>query len=243
MTSVGLLDAYIQILDYEGNFINAITFGNREHNSVGNWSIGPDGNIYTSGKLIGTIDLDFGPDEYNLIQESGRNDIYFCKYNSAFELVWARQFEAGNEASCNSPQIDSENNIYLGGYYTTGGDFNPNEDEYNSLPEPTNSAVYFMKLDPIGDFQWVRSINGASSSFLTELVVSSRNNIYVAGTFSNSLDLNAGLGVDSVYNVGRVLRDFFLTKYDECHLPIFDFRTVEACDSFVLKMDVIQSIL
>ena len=103
-------------------------------------------------------------------------------------------------------------NIYIGGTYQAGADFDPST---NIVNEPYRGGFYdcfIEKLDTNGDFVWVKTMGGSEQDNLEDLTVDDQGNIYSVGMFGDTVDFDPGV---DTYNLMVVKnRDMFVHKLD-----------------------------
>lgn len=111
----------------------------------------------------------------------------------------------------NSIAIDNDNNFYLAGSYSQSLDFDPSA--YTTTLEPEgNDDAYFCKYDEFGQLVWGMSIGGNNADGVNEIFVDDAGNVYVAGYFAGTADLDPDLFAVNVTAVGDY--DIFFAKYD-----------------------------
>jgi hypothetical protein len=104
--------------------------------------------------------------------------------------------------------IDSHGNIYLTGYFNgtaTFGDF--------TLTADGNNNSYAAKLDPEGNFIWVKSFGGTAlftNDYFNSITIDDEDNIYLTGIF----DLKAQFG-QTILNSHNGSTDIFIAKLDK----------------------------
>ncbi|MBP7101848.1 MAG: hypothetical protein KBA86_01235, partial [Bacteroidales bacterium] len=85
-------------------------------------------------------------------------------------------------------KIDTENNIYLIGYFSKEIDFDPSEKEV--IVKATDPMdAYLLKLDKQGNYQWVKTLSGKGTNKGNSLALDSKNNIYFTGSFQDKASL------------------------------------------------------
>lgn len=88
-------------------------------------------------------------------------------------------------------------------------DFDPGEDK-NTLTAPDNSSKLFtLKLDEYGKFQWVKQFFNDVTAPLP-MSVDKFGNIYLTGSFSDTVDFDQGTGIFTMISSG--INDIFITK-------------------------------
>jgi hypothetical protein len=113
-------------------------------------------------------------------------------------LQWAKQF--GGDAYIDSnPFILTNNNelIYTGSALLGSYDFDPGDSEL-TMENEDDSYMFVTKLDVQGNLSWIKTFSSPAGSFtkIEALISDESNNLYLAGSFEDSLDLDPGPGVD-----------------------------------------------
>ncbi len=167
--------------------------GDERSNSI---DIDQSGNVYISGHFEGTVDFDPGPGEYNLTTQ-GRA-ICIIKYTTTGALVWAKAVVGTGSGKPLHLDIDSTGNVYTTGYFNGTLDFDPD----TSIFELTSNArdIFILKIDTNGEFIWGKQIGGSGYDLGQSLSLDHIGNVYVAGSFSGSVDFNPGAGIDNIHD-------------------------------------------
>lgn len=207
----GNTDIYITKSDSLGNFIWAKTIGGS--GSDNGWSIALDNacNVYSTGRFQNTVDFDFGSGTNNLTAAGG-DDMYLNKLDSAGNYIWAKRIGgvAGDEMGV-SIALDDRNNILTTGYFHGTVDFNPGAG-VNNLTTVAVQDVFISKLDSGGNYIWAKSFGGSSDDNGSAIATDKNKNIYVTGSYRNSVDFNPGAGIFTINSIGDV--DVFISKLD-----------------------------
>lgn len=150
--------------------------------------------------VIGTFqsELDFG----DFILTPGLQSEFVVKFNSEGEAIWGKSFgswELNSFAFISSVAVDSENNVYISGYFTGSLTF------ANTTVETDNWMFYFAKYDSIGNELWIITSDASES----KIQVDSEDNIIVAGIFQGQVSF------DSVVLTSNGSTDIFTAKFDE----------------------------
>lgn len=126
----------------------------------------PLGNIYyvgTFGYYAQTGNVDFDPSGGTFVLGGlAAANIYVVKLTHDRQFVWAKQFD--NHGTSNSdPDVatDAAGNVYVSGKFYATCDFDPGPGVYDL--DPGGEAVFLVKLNTAGDFQWAKSIAGDST--------------------------------------------------------------------------------
>lgn len=183
-------------------------------------AIGADAssNIYITGHFNGTSDFDPGPGVFNL--SSGGTSMYFAKYDAAGNFVYAKLISGNGGIYPQSILLDASNNIYVAGYVTGGYDFDPGPGSAPGGGAAGSTASFICKYDNAGNYIFNDNFFPTGSS-LREFVIynmdiDASKNIYVAGAFSGTIDMDPSVsGTVSVNSgSGAFKEDAFLAKYD-----------------------------
>jgi len=200
------------------NFAWAKQIGECGSNNAGNLiAVDASGNVYTTGRVTGTVDFDPGPGVFNL-SSSGPENFFVSKLNAAGNFVWAKQMSgSGQYCSSNSITVDAQGNVYTTGHFSYTVDFDPGLGVFN-LSAPTED-LFVSKLDACGNFVWAKQI-GAPIDLANDravgrsIAVDASGNVYTTGYFhGTTVDFDPGPGLyilNSGYNIAKI----FVSKLD-----------------------------
>lgn len=150
------------------------------------------GNIYVSGtyqspygKLI-FYDNDAQVAHNPKLRPYGDFDnSYFSKFSPQGKLLWNKSICGGQYYS--TLATDLENNIYVAGKTRHKAVFDSLE-----VALPGNEMFYIAKYNAAGKPQWVKTGTLNFGGNISSVKVDGRNNVYVAGNYSYSLNLGDG---------------------------------------------------
>ncbi|MCK5847442.1 MAG: T9SS type A sorting domain-containing protein [Bacteroidales bacterium] len=128
--------------------------------------------------------------------------------NPNFEWVKSNQGYQGN-ANAISVELDSAGNIYTIGSFSGTVDFNPSVPLYYGLTSGSYWSYYIQKLDSNGNLLWVRQID-FTDGHIKQFNVSQSGQIYIAGTFQDSVDIDPEATTHMLYSNGEY--DVFILK-------------------------------
>ncbi|MBA2524495.1 MAG: hypothetical protein H0V18_01745 [Pyrinomonadaceae bacterium] len=153
------------------------------------------------------------------------------KYSLKGSLIWARNVSVNGVVTPHGVAVDAANNIYVIGYFgLTGGA--PSSGDFDPGPATatlTNSGgwdPFVAKYDPDGNYVWARTFGNTATATTDErtwdLAVDASGNVYVAGFFNGTYDLDASPGgVNQLTSAGGT--DAFIVKYDTTGNHIWGF--------------------
>ena len=201
-------------LDKNGNFISYINF-NVPYSAI--WAqIRKNSFRYVYGYYSSAIDIDYGNNTNTISQNSCSDNLYIAKYDLNFNLIWHKKIECTNTIRINTLEIDANENLIYGGQFK--GTFDVNLDAgVKNLTEfvPGFYSYYFSKLDNNGNFIFGKTIPNKRQNDDVKLtsIILSNNNIYFAGSFIDSMDLNPDENISEIiYTNGS--QPYFIIKID-----------------------------
>ena len=209
-TSNGGFDAFIQKMDAAGNFLWVKTFGGTS-NDLGNAiTVDGNGNIYTTGNFIGTVDFDPSASIDNHTS-SGLFDVFVQKMDAAGNFLWAKTFGGTITDNGNFITLDGSGNIYVTGSFQGTADFDPSSGVDNHTSSGGDD-IFVQKMDASGNFLWAQSFGGTANDRGNAIAVDGNNNIYTTGYFAGTADLDPSAATDNHTSNG--LFDAFVQKMD-----------------------------
>jgi hypothetical protein len=163
---------------------------------------------------------------------------YIVKYTLSGTVVWATYlYNTPNSAQynkTNSISFDSNNNIYVTGFYRINNQIvlqNANgngQDASNvTLPVTSNYNMFLVCYNSSGQVQWATSFNTSGFSSGQSLIIDSSNNIYITGDYISSsiISLKNASGNDQVNSSitlpSRPSSSMFLMKYNSSGTALF----------------------
>lgn len=211
LTSIGVEDVFISKLDNSGNFLWAKTIGGGASDVGLGISLYSSGNIYISGWFQGTVDFDPGTGVFDLISNSGSNDIYVSKLDSNGNFVWAKAMGGPSDDIGQAVSVDSLDNVYTTGWFNGTVDFDPGPGIFDVPNSGQFGAdIFISKLDSNGDFVWAKSMGGTSSDGGYGISVDTSGNVYTTGFFGGTVDFNPSAEVFDLVSSGGA--DIFISK-------------------------------
>jgi len=135
---------------------------------------GTDGNIWIAGSFKKTFQLDA---DSTLQAESG-SDIFFAKYSTNGNLLLHQQIGGDDDENLNAFVLDKQNNLYLGGSYTTNMKFGT-----STLINYGKQDMFVVKYDSMANRKWYKIAGGKHDDLLKSLSVDTLGYLYVVGDF------------------------------------------------------------
>ena len=175
-------------------------------------SIGVDanGNVYTTGNFRATVDFDpsAGVDSKTAV---GDKDVFIQKLAADGSFVWAKQMGGTGEDIAYGLEIDALGNVYTIGLFEDTVDFDPNAG-VQALISGVGRNVFIQKLDPNGNFLWVKQIGVTGRCVAYASATDAQGNLYLTGDFSGTVDFDPSMNNQSLTSNGGV--DGYVLKLD-----------------------------
>jgi len=199
LSSSGQSDVFVSKMSPGGTTLwykKAGGTSNDEGNSI---AVDNSGNVYVTGTYAGTAT--FGTQN---ITTAGGSDIFLAKYNNSGNLLWVVSAGGNDSDRSKSLALDASGNPYITGFYLNQATFGAH------TVNCTGYGVYIAKYNSSGTAQWVRTSTGSANVAGYGITVSG-NNVYTAGTFSNTITFN---GVTLASDTPRPPIQGFLVAYN-----------------------------
>lgn len=164
--------------------------------------VGENGNVHIFGNVTGAADLDFGPGVVTAT-EIGRT-----VFSVAADGLYRWHYVMPGVSRFRIAFVDAYDNIVVTGSFTGSVDFDPG---------PT---AYFLSSDGWNEFYWVLRDDGsfvaAQSSNMDGIALRDETgSVYIARSFSNSIDVDPGPGVVELVDTSvPYVNDGYLLKLD-----------------------------
>ncbi len=210
LVSSGSGDIFLAKYNSNGVYQWAIGMGGANLDGGNGIAIDASSNIYLTGYFLGTVDFNPGGGTNNLTS-NGYQDIFVAKYNSSGTHQWA--FNVGSTIG-DFPQdiaVDASSNVYVVGFFQGNTDFDPGAGTNNLILSGASDG-FIAKYNSSGTHQWAFQIGGTSSDRCDGIDIDATSNIYVTGSFYNTIDFNPGGATNNLTPVGG--RDIFVAKYN-----------------------------
>ena len=111
---------------------------------------------------------------------------------------WIKTFgQSSNIDWVSSIAVDKNSNVYVAGSFHGTIDFDPGAGQELKTSVADQNDAYLLKLDPFGNFLWVKTFGSSSSDDIESIAVDDLGNIYFFGRTFGQVDVNPGVGVES----------------------------------------------
>jgi len=198
VTNRGNHDIYVAKYGPDGSFKWVRTAGGNMGDYSQAMAVDGAGNVYITGEFETTAY--FGS---VAITTNGDNDIYFAKYNTNGDLIFAKKVGGGVYSDKGLGMSYSNGNIYITGRCQGTVNF-PGV----SLTGPGGRNIFVVKYTASGNFVWGKLAGSSGNDEGYAIGNDSAGNVYVTGYFSGTANFSGKTISSSGGN------DIFLAKYN-----------------------------
>lgn len=208
-------DVFIAKYDSSGNYtwVNQIGGSNFENGFC--LALDSFGKFWAGGYFLETVDFDPSTATRNLSSPDRSNyNSFYARYSQntgAYDTAWTVQDRMGGDDEILDMFYDSKGNIYATGYFEGDVDFDPSS-KVAELKSNGGLDVFVAKYDSLGNYQWAFNLGSSLTDIGYEITVDLKDNIYITGSFSDTLDLDPSAATANIISEGS--SDIFLAKYD-----------------------------
>jgi hypothetical protein len=180
-------------------------------------AVDSNGNTYItffvgiSGSYISVTDYDGGTRNNVQLATSTNPGTYLIKYDNVGIALWAVKIDSGGWDYPGDLAVDSADNIYITGMYSTAitlYDAAGTRTNLVSLPSATSGTygAYIIKYNTSGVVLWAIKIDGGASQRGFALKVDTNDSVYIAGVMNANNSITA-------YNPGNVSSGYTVSSY------------------------------
>ena len=192
-------DGYLIKADPSGNISWSLRLGGTSSDGPSGLDIDNNGNIFVTGYYTSSMTL--GAFTLN---SKGSRDVYVAKIDPNGNVMWAVSAGGTGIDRAGELTLDPTGNVFITSNFKGTMFFGA-----DSLVNNTNqNDGYAAKLDGNGNWLWARAINGPGDDNGVSIEADSAGNLYVGGTFRDTVIAGA------FTLVSQGAEDLFLLKYD-----------------------------
>lgn len=185
LLSAGSDDCFVLKLSTTGNLTWARRLGGAHSNIAYGIAVDNSGAVYISGHFYGLCDFNPSPvATYNLNSLVVGSDAFICKLNAAGNFVWAFDVGGNNNDYAYSVTTDRDANVYIGGSFGDGFDFDLSAG-YNILFPSGPSDGFLWSLDSTGGFRWAIRMGSNGSDACYAVTLDAGSHVYATGVYTN----------------------------------------------------------
>jgi len=196
-------------------------------------AIGQNGDLFVTGSISGTADLDPSGSERLLGSAgSGSSILVLARYNPQLELAWAYGAGSYGSTSGQGIAIDPRNDdILLTGLLGTQTlDMDFSSDSFYLQRSGFGLDLWLARYNPQAQFKWAFRLGNVNDDISTGVAVNASGRIGVSGAYSRTVDFNPAAN-DSFKLTAVSDRDAFVALYHD------DGRFIAAADTGTTSID------
>lgn len=196
----------------------------------------PFGNSYVTGYYNSSLYCDsiFVHDSTQALASAGAWDIFLTKLNPQGYFQWIKSIGDATTEQGFSIAVSSSNELYLSGAFYGLTDLDPST-ATAPIQSDGHSDMYLSKLDTAGQLLWVESLGGTGEDAGTALFMDAKDNLYVAGHFSDTAVFDYSFAGPEFISQGD--KDMFFLKVGTCAPPSVNVSQ----SSFTLSVEEVEA--
>ncbi len=204
ITNNGSEDAFLAKYGPLGNIIWVRSIGGSGYDWANGVAVDGSGNVLLTGTFASSS-ISIGS---TVLTNTGGYDVFVAKYDSAGNVLWARNPTGTSSDYGESITTDPARNVIVAGFYYSGSLTFGAQTIYNA----GLTDAFVAKYDSSGNILWTRSGGGAYSDNGYSVVSDLSGNIYLGGVFTST---TAVFGSQVLTNPSQGgYNNAFLVKYD-----------------------------
>ncbi|MCE9529419.1 MAG: SBBP repeat-containing protein, partial [Planctomycetales bacterium] len=189
LSSNGQRDLFVAKLSSAGSILWAQRVGSSGDDGASALALDGSGNVYLTGSVNGLVDFDPGPGVIQPPSGTINADSFVWKLNTSGAALWAvRTTGAGIDVG--NSIVVAGSSVYVTGQFQSTVDFDPSAATVNRISAGLNDAFLWQLSTANGSYQNSYATGAAGNDFGTGITADSDGNIYLTGTFENTVDFN-----------------------------------------------------
>jgi hypothetical protein len=194
LVSHGKVDAFILHLRPNGNYVWAGNIGGELDDAITAFAVGPSGDMYYSGYVRLRGDADPTKAVRNIF-DRGVDDTIIARLNGTNGAVkWMKVFgENATRETVFGLAVDADESLLAAGMFNETVAFDRRDESFNREAVGSDD-VYLARLDPGGEFQFIKTFGGKKQETIADMVQDDAGNIYLTGNFAKTTDFEPGPG-------------------------------------------------
>jgi hypothetical protein len=204
--------AFVAKFSAAGDLVWARSFGETGYDQASGVAVDATGNVFVTGRFVGTADLNPNPNESFNVTSQGAFDVFVVKLTPTGTFEWA--YAAGGvEGDAGSKlAVDSSGNLVVTGVFDDTVDFHPGPGE-TRLRAGRYNDIFVIKLNTNGQLIWARNMGGNDNTGAFDLALDGSGNVYTTGYFAKTADFDPGRRKFDL-TAGRGVTAGFVSKLD-----------------------------
>lgn len=210
LTTAGSTDIYVAKYNSTLAYSYAISMGGTGADVGNGITVDASGNTFVTGNFNGTADFDPSAATATIIS-AGSGDIFYAKYNSTGNYVYANGIGGTMSDFGRKITADAAGNVYLTGQFYATVDFDPSA-ATQTLLATAGSDIYLAKYDAAGSYVFAYGFGDIGTDVGYGIALDASNNIYLSGNYGATVDFDPSAAINSI--TAPVYTNVFFAKYN-----------------------------
>ena len=211
LTGYGDRDGFIARYTEDGELMWAGHVGSSRDDEVTALAVGPDGDVYYSGSVRLSGDIDPTP-RVRSVKARGVDDTFISRLNGSNGRVrWVRQFGEENTREPVNSMVVDDTGLYVAGLFNRTVQFQRGSSRFTLTQRDYDDAyVGRLSLDD-GQWDWIGQIGSEDRDTAADIAFGPTGDLYVTGNFGSSADFDFGKGQTVLRSEDE--EDAFVARY------------------------------
>lgn len=194
LTNHGMQDMFIVSFTPDGTYRWAVTEGGTTTETAYGITSDSFDNVYVFSHFE-SPSITVANNTYNV---QGFRNILLVKYATTGDYIWAKSPNGSGWEDAQDIAIDTDNNLYLIGFYNAPT-FSMDDETINNTAINNTQDIYMAKLDNDGNTLWMKTAGGASDDYGIRIIPAVDGSIYITASFTGN---NVNFGATSLTSAG-----------------------------------------
>jgi hypothetical protein len=213
VTAIGVADVFLVKMNSSGVYQDSMSIGGDLDDYIYDIHVDTNGDVLMAGSHKST-NFDFDPSGASFNKATvGSNDLYFAKYDSSFNLLWANSLGSVESERLHAIEVGSDGSVYVAGYFSGAFDADPGAGVTNLTPSITGIADgLILKFDTNGLYSGSYGFGGSLADQIYDLKIIDGKVTAIGGFTSPNLKFG---GVSSSLYSATNTEDSFTIQFGE----------------------------
>ena len=167
--------------------------GGEENNEISDMAVDGRGNVYITGPLGGTVDLNPGSGR-KVVESLGEDDVYVAKLSASGKFAWGGSVGGRFNDEPIGIDVTPDGQVYMGGHFLLKADLDPTARTRMVRANSTGASSGLQLTSRTGRVRGLRTIDGeADESWyvrLSAMAVSDDGQVALGGRFGGRIDFD-----------------------------------------------------
>jgi gliding motility-associated-like protein len=171
-----------------------------------------NGNLFVGGNVscCGVTSVTFG--SLASFSSSGAWDAFVAKCDSSGNWLWVNRMSGTGHDGCPTVGVDPAGNVYAYGGFSGVATFTTTSGSSVTQTSSGGYDLYFCKYNNAGVLKWYQKASSSGDDYMSALTIGDDGNIYMLGTFYNTLTFGTGSTAKTLSSAGG--QDICFAKHD-----------------------------